>query len=168
MLEQGVGSLVVTHEPTAIDIAVAGAVLEWDSPLPSGRAGRRQGIGSELARALAGNCNGAVARQPLRPVLVTRLQRLLDQQTAKTRSVDKEIRLDALAALERQRLDKAVLAPKLNIHHFAFCPTGSTSFGVGTQVARVEASIKMICVLIRSGCGTRIAWGRRKPPQLAR
>src|SRR3979411_2599935 len=146
MLQQAAGSLIITDEPTAIDITVAGAVLEWDSPLPSCRAGSRQGIGSELAGALAGNCNGAVARQPLRPVLVTGLQRLLDQQTAKARSVDKEIRLAALAALERQRLDKAGLAPKLNIHHFAFCPTDSTSFGVGTQVARVEASIKMIGV----------------------
>src|SRR6185312_5990975 len=147
MLQQDAGSFVVAYEPAAIDIAVADTVLKWDSPLPTGRAGARHGKWSQLPRALARNCDSAVAGQPMRPVFVTCLQCLLDEQTAKTGGIDIEISLDALAALERQRLDKTVLAPKLNMHYLPFRPPDSACFRVGTQIARVQTRVKMICIL---------------------
>jgi hypothetical protein len=41
------------------------------------------------------------------PVLVSALERLFDQQTAKAGAVDEEIAFDDDAGLERQRLDEA-------------------------------------------------------------
>src|SRR5258708_6182 len=128
MFQQRPGRLVIADEPAAIDIAIAGAMLERNAPLPSGLAGGRYGIWSQLSRALAGNCNRAVTRQPVRPVLVTRLQRLLDEQTAKTRSIDEEVGLDPFAAVEGQRPDETVLTAQLNIHHLPFRPTNSAPF----------------------------------------
>ena len=45
------------------------------------------------------------------PILVARMQRILDQQPAKPRAIDEQIGLDALTAVERQRLDEPVLGP---------------------------------------------------------
>ena len=57
---------------------------------------------------LAGDGGGAVAGQPLEPVLVSGLQRALDQQAAKAAAVDEEIALDLLASLERHRGDATI------------------------------------------------------------
>ena len=47
--------------------------------------------------------DGAVAGQPVRPVLVAGLQRLLDQQPAEATAVDEQVAVDAAAIVEPQR-----------------------------------------------------------------
>ena len=63
----------------------------------------RTGLGS-----LTGHGGRAIAGQPVVPILVTRVQRVLDQEAAKSGAIDEEISLDALAAVEGQRLDESV------------------------------------------------------------
>ena len=96
--QQLLGRLVVDML-ARIDEAVAGAVLERNAPLPSRLARRRPRIGSERIGARAGHRHRPVAGQPVAPVLVTGLQRLLDQQSAKARAVDEEIGRDPCGRL---------------------------------------------------------------------
>ena len=92
-----------------IDEAVAGAMLERDPPLPARLARGRARVGRERCGAGARHRHRAIARQPMAPVLVAGLQRLLDQQPAEARAIDEEVGLDLAAALERDRGDVAVL-----------------------------------------------------------
>src|SRR3954447_22157188 len=89
--EQRRGGLVVGDVSARIDIAITDPMLERNSPLPAGRPRRRsrerQMIAPELAR--HGEC--PVAWQPLRPILETRLERLLDQKSAKARAIDEQV-----------------------------------------------------------------------------
>src|SRR5206468_6675809 len=54
--------LIIGDEAAAIDMTVAGAVLERDSPLPPGLARQRLGIGPERVTRLARHREGGIAR----------------------------------------------------------------------------------------------------------
>ena len=75
-------------------------MLQGNAPLPARLPRGRERVRGERAGALAGDSDGPVTGQPVRPVLVAGLQCPLDQQAAKTRAVDVQIGLDALAALQ--------------------------------------------------------------------
>ena len=114
--------LIVADEAAAIDIAVADAMLQRNAPLPAGLARRGARVGRQGAGALAGHRHRPIAGQPMGPVLVSGLQRLLDQQPAKARTVDEQIRLDPLAVIQLQRANESVLAAQFDIHDLALDP----------------------------------------------
>ena len=96
--QQGRGRFVVADKLTAVDVAIANAVLQGNTPLPAGPVRRGAGVGQQLWRRFTGNGQRRVTLQPLGPVLVAGLQGLLDQETAKTRTVDEKVAFDPLAA----------------------------------------------------------------------
>jgi hypothetical protein len=57
----------------------------------------------------------AVAQQPLAPVFIAGVQGLLDQQAPETRAVDEQVAGHGRAAVQRDRLDEAVLAAQVDL-----------------------------------------------------
>src|SRR5690349_12714035 len=92
--------LAAEHQP------IADAMLQRNAPPPA----RIVGDGSREWRSRADEFRlhgrRAIARQPLRPVVVARLQSLLDEQTPEARAVDEEVPADSLARFENERLDE--------------------------------------------------------------
>src|SRR3954471_18019469 len=115
-----------------IDVAIAGAVLERDSPLPAGGAGAGTGVGREAAAGRARDGHRAVAGQPVRPVLEARAERLLDEKSAKPRAVEEQLAGEALAALQPDARDP--LRPLLDVDHLSFEAPHSARLGVTAQV----------------------------------
>ena len=82
------------------------------------------------------------------------MQRLLDEQAAKSTAVDVEVGLHPLAVLENQLIDEAVLAlgggEDLPLQSF-----DSEVLGVTSQVARDQGGIEVQCVaqLLAGDCG---------------
>ena len=144
--QQRGGGLVVADVRARIHVAVAGAVLQRDAPLPARGARRRARVRRRRAGLLAGHGHRAIAGQPVRPVLVAGLQRLLDQQAAESRAVDEQVAGDARAALQRDGFDEAVFAAQLHVDDFAFDALDAARLGVAAQVLRVEAGIEVIGV----------------------
>ena len=83
-------------------------MLQWNAPLPP-RGTRRRGR-ERTARKLTFDLDGdrTVVGNQRRPVDVTRLERVLDEQTTKARAVDEEIGLQPIAFLEDDFVDHAV------------------------------------------------------------
>src|SRR3546814_13211564 len=84
-----------------IDIAVAGAVLERDAPLPPrlARGCTREGRG--IALAFARHRDRAVAGEPVVPFGIAGVERAFDEQAAKARAVDEEVAFDDAAVVAR-------------------------------------------------------------------
>src|SRR3546814_18881823 len=59
--------------------------------------------------------NCAVCREPVRPVVERLVQRFAQQQAAKARAIDEEIGLDPAAILQRERGDRVLSDPALDI-----------------------------------------------------
>ena len=127
--------------------AVAGAMLERDAPLPSrivrGRARERH------RRADVGGLHrdGAVARQPVRPVVVAGVERALDQQRAEAGAVEEQVARDPLPALERQRGDVAALAVQLDRRDLPLDPAYAVAFRHAAQEGGVERAVELIGVV---------------------
>src|SRR5581483_3303897 len=137
--------LIVADVTAGIHIAVAGAVLQRNAPSPARFARGAAHVWRGRTDVLARHRDRAVAGQPVRPVFVSRAQRLFDQQAAKTGAVDEQIAGDALAALQYDRLDETVFA----LHDFDDFSLGApraARFGVAAQKFRVQARIEMIGV----------------------
>src|SRR5436190_11237456 len=83
--QQSFGGIVV-DVLARIDQAVACSVLQRNAPLPSRLARRRTRIRMERFGPRARNGNRPIARQPLAPVVIAGLERLLDQQSAESRA----------------------------------------------------------------------------------
>src|SRR3954466_14787995 len=94
-------------------------MLERDSPLPTRLA--RRGSSQRVDGSGAGARHGhrAVTRQPMAPVLVSGLQRLLDEEAAEARAVDEEIGLDDLPVLQGYGGNVAALM-HADVDDFAF------------------------------------------------
>src|SRR6185312_12212410 len=139
--------LILTHEIAAVHVAIAGAVLQRDPPLPA----RRPRVGLRIGRHRRGGSapdrEGAIAGQPLPPVLEAALQCTLDKEATEPRTVDEEIAFDARAALEHHRLDEAVLAAQPYVHDFSLGSLHSSSLGVRAQHADKQCGIELEGVL---------------------
>ena len=143
-LNQGVLGVLVGDEVRAIDIAVAGAVLQGDAPLPAGLARRGRGPGAHRLDLGAGHRDRPVHRQPVRPVFIAGLERPLDQQAAKAGTVDEQVRLQHAPVLQRHALDKAVVRPLGHIDDLALDPLHAASLTDLAEVAAVKDGIEMI------------------------
>ena len=123
-----------------VDVAVAGAVLQRDAPLPAGAGARSSACTAcSSRRAIAGHRDRAVAGQPVRPVVVAGLQRAFDQQAAKARAVDEQIALDRVA---RSRSVTCATSPSPSrmpdVDDLAFDAPHAARLGIAAQVARVQ------------------------------
>src|SRR4051812_46171064 len=110
-------------------MAVAHPVLQRNAPLPPALMGGRAREWVWVARVAARRGDGAIARKPLRPVLVSGLERLLDQQPAKAGAVDEELAFDDPAVGKLHRFDESVLAAKLDVDDLAFDPVDAVALG---------------------------------------
>src|SRR5687768_290185 len=118
----------------AIDMAVTGAGLQRDAPLPAGGLGGRARVGDRIGDLSAGARHGSVARQIRAPILEARFQRLFYQQSAEPRAIDEQLALDRLAAFECDAFHMSVLAMLSDVDDLSFGPPHSCGFGQLTQV----------------------------------
>ena len=131
----------------AIDVAVAGAVLQRDAPLPARRARRRARVRRRAARRVShGTAMRAVARQPVRPVLVAGLQRLLDQQAAKAGAIDEQVAVDPLRRLRAPPRRRSRRPARSDVDDLAFDALHAARLGVAAQVPRVQAGVEVVGV----------------------
>ena len=97
---------VIRDEGARIDDAVSRAVLQRNAPGPAGVERGRAGKGHDRPGIGARHGDGAVAWQPMGPVLIPGLQRLLDQQPAKAGAIDEQVGGDMLAILQGHGFDE--------------------------------------------------------------
>jgi len=146
--EQGRGRLVVADVLAAIDVAVADPMLQRNAPLPAGRVRGRAGVGNQaLAADLAADRHRAVTGQPVLPVVVAGMQRLFDQQSAKTRAVDEQVAVERGAGIEREPFDEARFRMQVDIDHLALGAPYRARLGILAQKARIQASVEVISVV---------------------
>ena len=69
-------------------VSIADAMLQGNAPLPACRSRRGARVGQEIAGALAGHCNRAIAGQPVRPVFIAGVERFFDQQAPEAGAID--------------------------------------------------------------------------------
>ena len=100
----------------------------------------------------------------MRPVLEPGFELLLDQEAAKARAVDEEIRAHLLAALQHHRFDEAVGAAQPRIHDLAFGAPHAARLGVAAQIRGIQTRVEVIGVGdVRKGRGRRhIVRGRHE------
>lgn len=123
-------------------MAVADAVLQWDAPLPARAVRRGSRQRQQRPHRSARHGHRAVAGQPLAPVVIAGLQRLLDQQAAQARAVEEEVAFDGLAARQLHSSDATVLA----LAHFddlALHALHAALLRVAAQIARVETRVEV-------------------------
>ena len=147
-----------------VDIAVAGAMLERDTPAPSGLRRRGARIGSDVLLRRAGGRPGAIAGQPVRPVLIASAQRLLDQQAAHPRAIDEEIALQHIPAIGGERADEARLGMLVDPADLALETLHAPRLGQLAQVVRIERGVEMEGVAERGKQRAAVRRGLREAP----
>ncbi len=100
--------------------AIADTVLQRDAPLPAGLPRNRPRVRNRIFNRLRLDGDRAVAGQPVRVIVVPRLQRLLDQQATKARAIDEEVAFYTLARIHLQRRDVSALGILLDFVDLAF------------------------------------------------
>ena len=135
--------LVVGNVGRRVDIAIADPVLQRDAPLPARFTRRGPRVGREGLDTLARHGQSPVAGQPVGPVLIAGLQRLLDQQAAEAGTVDEELALDGLPALQLDRADEAAFRILVNLDDLALLALHAAFLGEATQILGIEMRIEM-------------------------
>ncbi len=138
--------IVVADVAVAVDITIAGAVLQRDAPLPAGLASGRSRIRVDIDRPLRWHGQGAVTGKGVAPIDIARLQRILDQQAAETGAVDEQVAGDSLSLVEMHRCHKARFRILGNMGDLALDAFDTAGLGIGPQVAGIEAGIEVIGV----------------------
>ena len=133
----------------AIHQAVADAVLQRNAPLPAGAARHGARVRQDAIGGTGLHRERAIGGQPLAPVFVTGLERLLDEQAAKAGAVDEQIAFDAPAVFHDQRGDVAVPAVLLDAGDLALDALDTLGLVLRTQVARVQPGVEVVRVVDR-------------------
>ena len=124
-------------------MAVAGAVLERNAPLPARRVRGRAGVGQERVGPRRRDRDGAVAGQPVRPVLEADAELLAEQQAAESRAVDEQVAAHAPVVLEPHGGDEPSLAILLDADDPALDPLGAVRFGILAKEAAVSRRVEV-------------------------
>src|SRR3569832_150649 len=144
--QQHARGFVIADMFARIDVAIPDAVLKRDAPLPAGlscgRACKRLGIACPRTR----NSDSAIAAKPMRQVLISGFQRLLDEETAEARTVDEEFAIDPRAVSQGDRFDEAILAAKNCVDDPALTAHHTASLGIAPEIACIEGRIEVIGV----------------------
>ena len=141
--QQRRGGGIVGEIAAAIDIAVADAVLERNAPLPPRLARDRPRVGERRADVGAGHRNRAVAGQPVRPVVIARCERALDQEAAKAGAVEEQVACDPLARGENQSGDVAGVAVPFDAIDLAFGALDPAVDGEAAEVGGVQPRVEV-------------------------
>src|SRR5262245_61839922 len=118
-------------------------MLQRNAPLPAGAPRNRFRVGMKGALAFARDGDGAVAEEPVRPVLVAGLERSFDEKSAKAGAIDEEVAADGFAAFENDRFDEAVAVALSDGCDLAFGASHTAVFRIAAQVLRIERRIEM-------------------------
>ena len=140
-------------------MAVSDAMLQGDAPLPPRRACGRTGIGRKRRDRRARNRKGPIARQPVRPVLEAGFQSVLDQQAAKTGTVDEKISRQPPIAFEKNAVYIAGFPLQGHLDDLSLDAPHAARFPIASQHLGVETGVKMKGVghVRQSGGGARLA-----------
>ena len=149
VLEQLAFGLVVGNEVAAIDLSVADAVLKRNAPLPAPGSRRGARERRERAAGFARHRNRPVARQPLAPVVIARLERLLDEQAAKSGAVDEQVGARDFAGIERDGVDETRLGVEVGADDLPFGPDDAVRFRIAPEEAGVERRVELIGITER-------------------
>ena len=133
----------VIEERAAIDQAVAGAMLQRDAPLPARFARRRPRIGCGRANGGRRHRQRAVARQQRRPIVIAGVQRLFDQEAAKSGAIDEKIASDLRPIVECHRCDVTAFAILRDRDDAAFVPHHAARLGIVPQIGGIESGIEL-------------------------
>ena len=79
----------------------------------------------------------------MRPVLVAGIERLLDQQAAKTGAIDEQVALDDRTVGEHHRFHVAALAVDFGVDDLSFDPAHAAVFSIVAQECRIQAGIEV-------------------------
>ena len=79
----------------------------------------------------------------MRPILVSRLQRLLDQETPEAGAVDEQVGVHDLAVVEPDTVDKPVVRAERDVDHLAFAPHDAARLGEFSQIGGIETGVEM-------------------------
>ena len=127
-------------------MAVAGAMLKRDAPLPSRAVSGRACERGRRFRIRRRDCNCSIHREPAAPILITCPERVFDQQPAETRTVDKEFAIDALPVFQDDCGNVSVFGVAVDTGDPSLRPRHSAILGELPQESGVEASVEMIGV----------------------
>src|SRR5947209_5775632 len=111
--------------------------------------GDRAGIGERRLDSAGLHGESAVGRQPMRPILELRTERLADEQRAKAGAVDKQVAFDRGARFENEGFDVTALTILPHFRDLAFDAPHALLFGKAAQVAPVESRIEVIGIVER-------------------
>ena len=81
------------------------------------------------------------------PVVVTGIERLLDQQAAEAGAIDEQVAFDDLARLQADRGDIACVRILLDEFDLAFLPHGAVFLGQAAQELRVQRCVDVVGVV---------------------
>ena len=151
--EQLGARLILRQVRTAEDKPVADPALQRYAPLPSGAARDRARVRQDAVGRRCLYCESAVGWQPVAPVLVPGLERLLDQQAAKSRAVDEQVARHARAVLHDQRSHVPAFAVLLRAGDLAFDAPDASGLVFRAQKPGVEAGIQVVRIVDRHGLG---------------
>ncbi len=107
--EQQVGGSLLVDMLRAEYVPVSGSVLQRYLPLPACFVGHCAGIRWQLAQRLRRHGQRAVTEEPLSPIFITGLERLLDQKPAETRTINEKFPANRIAALQQDAGDESIL-----------------------------------------------------------
>ena len=82
----------------------------------------------------------------MRPVVVARVQRLLDEKSPEARAIDEQVAADRLTPFQHHGFDEAVGAAQLHVHHAAFRALYASGLGIAPQVPGIETGVELIGV----------------------
>src|SRR5947209_16723591 len=125
-------------------MAVAGAMLERNAPLPASLARRDASQRHQRFGPCTWYRDRAITLQPLGPGFEPGLELLFDEQPAKTRAIDEQVAFDAGAAGEQHRRNVAVLLIAFDRDDLAFVPQDAALFGESAQEPGVEACVELV------------------------
>src|SRR5205085_6187418 len=140
--QQPLGFLLL-HMGARIDMAVADPVLERDAPLPAGGAGGGAGEGEQGLGPLGRDGDGAVAGQPVAPIVELDTHRLAEEEGAEARAVDEQLALHPPVVVEPHRADVSGLRIALDVDDPPLDPLDPARFGVAAEELAVEAGVEM-------------------------
>src|SRR5687767_3499699 len=109
-------------------------MLQRNAPLPTRFARCRARVRRERSNIARGHGHSAIARKPACPLLVARMQGLLDQQAAEARAVDEEITCNDCAVSERNRLDPAIFAAQPHVDDLTLGALDTSLFREAPQI----------------------------------
>ncbi|PAV67798.1 hypothetical protein WR25_02668 [Diploscapter pachys] len=136
--------LAIVGEAAGVDIAVSGAMLEGDPPLPAGGACGRPRKGRQGIDPRGGHGKGAIAGEPVRPVLPWHGQGLSQEQAAEAGAVHEQVCRELSSILQAHAGHRSVDQVVFDRGNAPFNPGHPAGFRAGAQERGIAARIEMI------------------------